>query len=66
MLQVITMDVSIHGFGSVLLGAAIMLRAARELGLAWSAWQHLFLSATLLSSVLLIGAINLATNCIAF
>jgi ABC-2 type transport system permease protein len=65
-LQVITMDVSIHGFGSVLLGAAIMLRAARELGLAWSTWQYLFLAATLLSSVLLIGAINLATNCIAF
>jgi ABC-2 type transport system permease protein len=65
-LQLITQFVSIHGFGSVLLGAAIILRAARELGLAWSTWQYLFLTATLLSSVLLIGAINLATNCIAF
>jgi len=60
------MDVSVHGFGSVLLGATIMLRAAHELGLAWGLWQYLFLAATLLSSVMLIGAINLATNCIAF
>jgi ABC-2 type transport system permease protein len=66
MLQLITMEMSIHGFGSVLLGAAIMLRAVRELGLAWGAWHYLFLAATLFSSVLLIGAINLATNCIAF
>jgi ABC-2 type transport system permease protein len=65
-LQVITQFVSIHGFGSVILGTAILLRAANELHLAWSMWQYLFLAATLISSTVLIGAINFATNCIAF
>jgi ABC-2 type transport system permease protein len=65
-LQVVTLYVSIHGFGSVILGSVILLRAVYELALAWSLWHVLFLVATLISSVLLIGSVNFATNCIAF
>lgn len=65
-LQVITQISSIHGFGSVVLGSTILLRATTELNLSWSVWQYVFLAATLLGSVILIGSINFATNCIAF
>ncbi|MFL5806205.1 MAG: ABC transporter permease [Roseiflexaceae bacterium] len=65
-LQVITQYTSIHGFGSVILGVIILLHAAQQLGLAWSAWHYCFLLVTLLSSVVLISSVNFATNCIAF
>jgi ABC-2 type transport system permease protein len=65
-LQLITQISSIHGFGSVLLGAAILARAIGELHLQWNAWHYGFLLLTLCSSVLLIGGVNFATNCIAF
>ncbi len=65
-LQVITQISSIHGFGSVLLGLVILVRAASELDLAWGVWQYGFLVVTLLNAVVLIGSINFATNCIAF
>jgi len=65
-LQLITHDASVHGFGSVILGTMILLRALHELNLSWNALHYIYLVVTLIGSVLLIGAINLATNCIAF
>jgi ABC-2 type transport system permease protein len=65
-LQVITQYVSIHGFGSVALGTLILLRATQELGLAWNIGQYGFLALTLLNSVVLISAVNFATNCMVF
>ena len=65
-LQVITQISSIHGLGSVLLGGTILLRAISELDLAWGVWQSGFLALTLLGSVVLLGSVNFASNCIAF
>lgn len=65
-LQLITQISSIHGFGSILLGLTILARAISELQLAWGVWQYGFLLATLLSSVVLLGSLNFASNCIAF
>ena len=65
-LQVITQISSIHGFGSVLLGATILVRAFGALNLDWNVWRLGFLMLTLLSAVVLLGSINFASNCIAF
>ncbi len=66
LLQLITQFSSIHGLGSVLLGGIVLAEALRQLGLAWGAWDLLLLALTLLNAVLLMGAINLLTNCVAF
>jgi ABC-2 type transport system permease protein len=65
-LQVITQISSIHGFGSIILGTIILIRALGELSLAWGFWQYGFLLLTLASSVVLLGSVNFASNCIAF
>ncbi len=65
-LQVITQMSAIFGFGGVLLGLWIIARASSELGLAWDAGRVAFVCLSIVSSVMIIGAIDLATNCIAF
>lgn len=65
-LQVLTWFSSIHGIGSLSLGLVVITRAQVELQLDWSTSQWLMLCATILGSSVLIAAINLATNCIAF
>lgn len=65
-LQVITQMSNIHGFGPVILGLIVLIKATFELKLSWSVGHVLFLVATLLSSMLIIGALNYITNCLAF
>lgn len=65
-LQLVTQFSSIHGFGSVLLGGYILLRALGVLNLAWGVGHNALLLATVAGAVVLIGAINFASNCIAF
>jgi ABC-2 type transport system permease protein len=65
-LQVVTHFASIHGLGSVLLGAAVIWRAAAELGLGWGAGEWLLLIVTLASGVAVMGGLNFATNCTGF
>lgn len=65
-LQLITQISSIHGFGSILLGLTILARSIIELQLAWGVWQYGFLLVSLSSSVMLLGSLNFASNCIAF
>ncbi len=62
----IPQECGIHGLGSVVLGSIILTTAIHKLNLSWSWWQYGFLFITLISSVLLIGSIDYATNCIAF
>ena len=65
-LQLVTYMNSIHGLGSVLLGGIIFVRSAYELHVAWNIGNSLFLVLTLLNAVILINAINLIVNSIAF
>ncbi len=65
-LQLITQMSSIHGLGSVLLGLVVVTRAVVELDVVWGPAQYVFLLTTIFGSVVLIGSINFATNCIAF
>jgi len=65
-LQVVAQEASIHGFGSILLGAIVLARASAALHLAWDPARAAYLLAVLGSSVIMIGALNLATNCVAF
>lgn len=66
LLQLITQFSSIHGLGSVLLGSVVLAESVYRLQLAWNGWDVLLLALTLLNAVLLMGSINLLTNCIAF
>lgn len=65
-LQLITQRLSIEGIGSAVLGLVVLAIALGELDLSWGVSQHGFLLLTIISSVVLIGSINYATNCIAF
>lgn len=65
-LQLVTQISSIHGFGSVLLGLAVLLRAMGELDRPWEPWQLGYLALALAGGVVLIGSVNFATNCVAF
>lgn len=66
LLQLITQFSSIHGLGSVLLGGAVLAISARTLNLHWSVWEVLLLGLTLANACVLMGSINLLTNCVAF
>ena len=66
LLQLITQFSSIYGLGSVLLGTIVLAQAAKALNLNWGVWDVLLLGMTLVNAVLLMGSINLITNCIAF
>jgi len=65
-LQVITQVSGIHGLGSALLGLVVLGTAVHQLHLSWGPGQVLFLLATLVGSVLLIGSLNYITNCQVF
>ncbi len=65
-LQVITQLSSVNGFGNIILGLAIVIRALAELHLAWTIWQYGFLVLTVFGGVLLIGSIDFVANCIVF
>jgi ABC-2 type transport system permease protein len=65
-LQVISRESGIQGVGSVLLGTIVLSSTVHTLHLSWSVLQYGFLFLTLISSVLLMGSVNFATNCIAF
>jgi len=64
--QIMTQLASVSGFGSLLLGAAILHWSLGELGLQWGVWQWCFLLATLLCSTVIIAAIIFASNCNVF
>lgn len=64
--QSLTWIASIHGLGSIVLGAVVVLRARSELDLSWAWWEWGFLLLCLLGSVVLIGSVNLASNSVAF
>ncbi|MFN8491818.1 MAG: ABC-2 family transporter protein [Caldilineaceae bacterium] len=57
---------SMHGLGNVALGVAILVRATVKLHLVWSVGHILLLLVTLINSVVMVSAISLATNAIAF
>jgi ABC-2 type transport system permease protein len=65
-LQVITQFSSIHGLGSVILGSVVLGRALGALELAWGGEDWLLLMLTLLSGMVLMSALNYATNCQGF
>lgn len=65
-LQLITQFSSIHGFGSVILGALVLMRASTELQLRWSLGDGLILLLSLVSGTVLTSAINYASNCQGF
>lgn len=65
-LQLVTQMSSIHGFGSVLLGAVVLARALDHLDLAWGPGQWGFLALSIAGGATLIASVNFATNCVAF
>ena len=66
LLQLVTQFSSIHGLGSVLLGGIVLTQSVRNMHLHWGIGDVFLLGVTLVNAVLLMGAINLITNCIAF
>lgn len=66
LLQLVTQFSSIHGLGSVLLGSFVLVRSVAALQLDWGMKETLLLAVTLANAVLLMGSINLLTNCVAF
>jgi ABC-2 type transport system permease protein len=66
LVQLLTQFYSIHGAGSVALGAIILGQSAAALGLKWGFAEWTLLVVTLANAVVLMGSINLMTNCIAF
>ncbi len=46
--------------------SVVLAESVYRLQLAWNGWDVLLLALTLLNAVLLMGSINLLTNCIAF
>lgn len=65
-LQLITQFSSIHGFGSLILGTVVLVRAVTELELSWGIGAWLILLLSILSGTVLTSAINYATNCQGF
>jgi ABC-2 type transport system permease protein len=65
-LQVITQLSSVFGCGTAALGAYVVLRARAELGLAWGPGEWAFLLLTLVSGLVLLAAVDFATNCVGF
>ena len=66
LLQLITQFSSIHGMGSVLLGSMVLIQSVQALHLHWGIGEIVLLGVTLVNAVLLMGSINLLTNCVAF
>ena len=65
-LQVLSYTSAIHGLGSLLLGLVMLCTASANLSIAWDLHRLLLLLATLAGSVVLLAAVTLATNSIAF
>jgi ABC-2 type transport system permease protein len=65
-LQVLAHKSSLHGLGNIGAGGFLLLASSDRLELTWSLGHLLFLALSIANGTLLIGAVNLITNCIAF
>lgn len=65
-LQTATKVVSIHGFGQFIVGVSVILIGADRAGLDWSLVKLVFLALTVLSSLVMLSAINFLVNMIGF
>jgi ABC-2 type transport system permease protein len=65
-LQIVTQSSEIHGAGHFLLGGYVLAIASQRLGYEWTTDRVLFLAVTLLCSLVILGAIIIAANTIAF
>jgi ABC-2 type transport system permease protein len=65
-LQTATQIASIHGVGQTGLGIVVFAMASSRAGIDWTAGKALLLAMVLVSSVVMIGAINFLVNMIAF
>lgn len=65
-LQTATQLASIHGVGQLTLGGAAFWLGASRSGLEWTWWKPLFLMMILVSSVVMLAAINFLVNMIGF
>jgi ABC-2 type transport system permease protein len=65
-LQLMAQASSIHGLGSVLLGAFILFEALSRLGLSLDAARLMLLMGTIAGAATMIAALNLLTNSVAF
>jgi ABC-2 type transport system permease protein len=66
LLQLVTQFASIHGLGGALLGSVVLIQSVSALHLNWGLGETLLLAFTLINAIILMSAINLLTNCIAF
>jgi|HigsolmetaAR201D_1030396.scaffolds.fasta_scaffold15408_3 ABC-2 type transport system permease protein len=65
-LHVLTLDVSLPGLGSLVLGLLVMLSAARELPLNWQPWMLLYLLVVVVSGTVIMASLNLAAASFSF
>lgn len=65
-LQTATRIASIHGLGQTALGIVVFVMASDRANLDWTVAKALFFAVILLSSTIMIGAINFLVNMIAF
>jgi ABC-2 type transport system permease protein len=65
-LQAATQIASIHGLGQMGLGIAVFTIANGRADVDWTAWKVAYLAVALLSSVVMLAAINFLVNMIAF
>lgn len=65
-LQTATKVVSIHGIGQFIVGVSVILIGADRAGLDWSPAKLMFLVLTVLSSLVMLSAINFLVNMIGF
>jgi ABC-2 type transport system permease protein len=65
-LQTATQLASIHGLGQLMLGLVAVLIGASRSGMEWSLWKLGFLLIVVISSSVMLGAINYLVNMIGF
>lgn len=65
-LQTATRIASIHGIGQLVLGVVVFVMASSRADLAWTPAHIVFLGVILVSSVVMLSAINFLVNMIAF
>ncbi|HEX8700712.1 MAG TPA: ABC-2 family transporter protein [Myxococcaceae bacterium] len=66
LIQVFTRSSRIHGLGHLGLGGYVIYEATQRLGFEWTGAKLAFLAVTLAASVVIVTAISLAANCVAF
>lgn len=66
LLQVVTRSSQLHGLGHLALGLILLGQATHRLDYHWTLGRVGFLALTLASSVVIVAAISLASNCAAF